>query len=438
MNKLIIRETEVIDWKLVLASWDTAKYIPKVDLICYSKSCKFIRNKLISHIFKSITLISFSKGLPDMPLNTLNSGHEKEVLDRYRNRLYGLIPYVKSLAFKYENSETLFFSVSQVFHNLSRLELSSISITISSFHKTINDLNHLEHLHLKDAILVVFENIDDPAILQLPSSLISFKISYGMLFLADFDSTFSIVDYVEFSDTIIASIKFNIQAGSLPNLKMLEIDQDNQDFIESQSSLILASGQLTKFTTRLSFIKEIPSDNLHSLTSLVITNIHQYYHNNTSFTLPTLRNLKELRISSGYQINGFEERLIPSRFKFLANIGKNIGKLTLEYFKFDKFSIEDLLSNFNNLLELNLVYIISEIALNHEKFPLTIKSLNLYRIKPKLLNINSIKSCSGLEAISISYEGQDFIFEESEFSRGIESWRIINFPGTSIRCYRIK
>jgi hypothetical protein len=438
MKKSIARETDIIDWKLILSSWDTIKYIPKPDLISYSKSCKFIRNKLFPCIFKNITLSSFSKGIPDMPLNTFNSDHEKEALNRYRKHLYSIIPHVKNLVYEYENSEILFHLTPQVFRNLSRLELSNISITISSFHRLVNDLDHLDHLHLKDVILIVFENIDDPAILQLPSSLINFKISYGMVSLAEFDSSLSIVDYVEFSNTVITSIKFNIEAGSLPNLKVLEIDQYNQDFIESQNSLILSSNQLTKFKTRLSFIKEIPSESLHSITSLVITNIHQYYQDSTNLTLPTLQNLKELKISSGYQINELEERLIPSRFRFLANIGKNVNKLTLEYFKFSKFSIEDLLINFNSLFELNLIYIISDIALNHKKFPLTIKSLNLNEIKPSLFNINNVNNCSGLETISIYYESHDFKFEESELSKGVEGWRIIHFPGTSIRYYKIK
>ncbi|KXN71516.1 hypothetical protein CONCODRAFT_5772 [Conidiobolus coronatus NRRL 28638] len=366
-------------WKAILSNYDTVKYLSKFELI---------------------ELISYDQDL---------SNH---------------VHHVKSLTYEYYHNNLLLRYISQIFYNLNRLHLSESSFTLTAFQKLMSDLNQLEHLILNRTLFIVFDTSNDPIILSLPPNLITFRPK----------------SYLEIGDrTNIEDLKLKVESNSLPNLKYLEIDHYFQDFIETGSSLLAASRNLKHLSARYCLIERFSGINIQSLRSLTITMINQHYQSNVDAIFPTFRNLKELKIFAGFGINVFERGLIIPRLQKLANIAKNIEKLTLPYIKSSSFSIKDTLQNFDNLKELSLVPADKLTSLNPEELPKTINILNLYNTNPNFVDINNFSNCSELRTIAIYYNSQtlnNFKFEKSGFYKGFEGWRIINYPGASIRCYK--
>jgi hypothetical protein len=439
MESLKVKESNEIDWRLLLTSWDIAKYFPKFDLIELSQYNKFMRKRLSPFIFKNIILNNFSDGLDDLPLEVESAEVEKEALDRYDEHLKYLYPHVRSLIYEYDYNEVLLLCIPQVFSNLNRLQLTNVSVTLTSFHKLMSGLKQLEHLFLGHPLFIVSDTSEDPVTLQLPSKLITFKIIHGELMRTEFDSSLVFSDYLEYSnESNTGTLKFDIEKGSLPNLKILEIDMDDQNFMESRISLVSASNQLTHFSTKLSLICDFSSVHFKSLTSLTLTNNFQFPRRLLDYTFPALENLKEFRIMGGFNLTEYDELIIPS-IKKLLNIGKNAERLTFPYIQIDRLSIDEVIQSFPNLKDLTLVKASDVVTLSPIKLPNTVKVLNLFNFNPKFIELNSIKDSIELKILNIAYENENlnyFEFDENELVKDIEGWRVIRFYGSSIKCYK--
>ncbi|KXN71521.1 hypothetical protein CONCODRAFT_69770 [Conidiobolus coronatus NRRL 28638] len=439
MNNLKIKNTDEIDWKLILSCWNTTKYVSKIDLVDLCLICKFMRNKLFPDIYRCIVLEKFSDGLDDLPLNIINSELEKEALDRYNEHLKDFIPHARCLFYICDYNEILLLSIPQVFYKLNRIQLADVSSTLNVFQKLMNGLTQLEHLSLEYSLLIVPKDTDNLITLKLPPNLITLKIVYGEIMRIEFDPSLIFSDYLGLSDESNTEIlKFKIESGSLPKLKVLKITQDDQRFMETQNNLICASEQLTHLSTRFSLINEFSSNNLKSLISLTLTNNYIFPQNFVEIDFSTLKNLKELRIKGGFNLTRYDDVIIPGLQK-LISIGKNVEILTLPYINFDNLSIEETIHNFPNLKELNLIKATNVETLSPTKFPKTLNTLNLCNFDPKTLDINNIKNCDELKVVSISYEEEYynfFNFEDTKFAKGVKGWRIIHFYGSSIKCYK--
>ncbi|KXN71517.1 hypothetical protein CONCODRAFT_78284, partial [Conidiobolus coronatus NRRL 28638] len=445
MESLVNKGNNQINWELILSSWDTIKYFTKSELVDISRASISIRSILLPHIFKSVALNNISYYLDDPdelpPYELVPTENSNRVLDRNREHLKSLIPHVKSLVSEDEYNESLLISIPQVFYGLNRLQFSDTAITLATFHKLMSGLNHLEHLTLNHPTIIAFDVRNAPITLKLPSSLISFKISYGELIRADFIPGLGIGDYLADNDEFKTEIlNFNIKEDSLPRLKLLEIVEDDQDFIDTQNNLISASSQLSHLITRYSLIDEEAIIKIQFLNSLTIINNYQLTHNYTDFNFLSIKMLKELKIIGALGLVKHDGSM-TSRFKKLINMAKYVERLTLPFIRSYNFSIEDILQNFERLEELSFIKTGNLVSLNPDTLPKTIKSVNLYGISPKFVDFKTIKHCSKLEVISINYRNENYSsseFEYSEFSKNIKGWRVVHFPGISIKCYKDK
>jgi hypothetical protein len=445
MENLVNKGNSQINWELILSSWDTIKYFTKSEMVYISKASTSIRSILLPHIFKSITLNNISYYLDDPdelpPYELVPTENSNRVLDSNKEHLKSLIPHVKSLVSEDEYNESLLISIPQVFYGLNRLQFSDTAITLALFHKLMASLSHLEHLTLNHPTIIAFDIRNAPITLKLPPSLISFKISYGELIRADFIPGLGIGDYLADSDEFKTEVlNFNIKEDSLPKLKLLEIVEDDQDFIDTQNNLISACSQLTHLITRYSLIDEEATIKLQFLNSLTIINNYQLTHNYAEFNFLPIKMLKELKIIGALGLLKHDGS-ITSRFKKLISMAKYVDKLTLPYIRSYHFSIEDILQNFEKLEELSFVKTGNLFSLNPDALPKSIKAVNLYGISPKLVDFKTIKHCSKLEVISINYENENYNnseFEYSDFSKTVKGWKVVHFPGVSIKCYKDK
>ncbi|KXN71532.1 hypothetical protein CONCODRAFT_5788 [Conidiobolus coronatus NRRL 28638] len=434
-----LNEINEIDWMLILSSRDTVKYISKADLINFSLICKFLRNRLLSHVFYSIVLRSFSERTNDLPLYTMNTEIESKVLDRYDKHLNKQIPHVRSLVHEHDYSEILILHIPQVFDKLSRLQLFDSSFTLDTFHKLMSGLNHLKSLSIEFSLFLVFDTGDNEITLHLPPTLVSLKISYGEVMRLEFNPSFSFDDYlIHCSYNNTSSLNFNIQRGSLPNLKILQIENNGPGFIETHDSLIYASNKLANLSTKFSLINDLTFINLQSLTKLTLTTDYEFSQRLFDYTFPILKNLKEFSIMGGSNFNNYKESICKIIERIL-NIGKYAEWLTFPYIQIDKLSIEEVIQSFTNLKELSLVNVNDVVALDPIKLPNTIKTLNLINFNPKFIELNNIKHSSELEVISIGYKEEKnnyFEFDENELVKDVKGWKTIRFYGSSIKCYK--
>jgi hypothetical protein len=439
MNNLKIQNTDEIDWKLILSRWDITKYVSRIDLVDLSLICKFMRNKLFPDIYRCIVLDKFSDGLDDLPLNIVNSELENEALARYDEHLKDFIPHARRLLYICDYNEILLLSIPKVFYRLNTMHLAEVSFTLNVFQKLMNGLTQLEHLSIEYSLLIIPKDFDMQITLKFPPNLITLKIVYGELMRTEFDPSLIFSDYLGSSSGSNTEIlKFKIENCSLPKLKVLEIVQDDQSFVETQNNLICASESLTHLSTKLALINEFSLKNLKSLTSLTLTSNYIFSQKFYDTIFSTLKHLRELRINAEFFLTSDDDIIIPG-LQRLISIGKNVEILTIPYIDFKNLFIEETIHNFPNLKVLNLVRSANVKTLNPTKFPKTLKTLNLHNFDPKTLDINNIKNCDDLKVVSISYEEgyyNFFNFEETKLSKGVKGWKIIYFYGSSIKCYK--
>jgi hypothetical protein len=434
-----LNEIDEIDWKLILSSQDTVKYISKADLISFSLICKFVRNKLLSSVFYSVDLSLFSERIKSLPLYTMDKEAESDIFDSYDRRLKKHIPYVRSIIHEHGYDEILLLSIPHVFGKLSRLQLFDTYFTLDTFHKIMSGLNRLNSLSIEFSLFLVFETSDNIITLHLPPSLASLKISYGELMRAEFKPSFSFNDYFLHRDYYNTdALYFNIQKGSLPNLKLLQIENSGPYFIETHNNLMVAGDRLDNLLTKLSLINELTFVNLQSLTKLTLTSDYEFPQRLLDYTFPTLENLKEFSIMGGSNFSNYKESICKV-IKRILNIGKNASKLTFPYTKIDNLSIEEVTQGFSSLKELSLVKTANVSTISPIKFSNTIKTLNLVCFNPKFIKLGSFEDSLGLEVISIAYEKEKysyFKFDEAGLIKDAKRWRIIRFYGSSIKCYK--
>jgi hypothetical protein len=424
-----------LGWKVILSSYNITKYLATTDLVEFSKTCKFIKNKLAPSLFKAISFSDYHGSLNGLPLNEIySSKDESHTLSKLEDSLKRIIPQVKKLIYKLYHNEMLFLCIPVVFANLTILELFEAQFTLDSFNKISNELTRLKCLYLNEINLVVSNLNPAPIAMAIPHGLEVFRISFGQAIYKNYDPNLESSYYSEFGETInMETLKFNIEQESLSNLRVLEINQDSEEFRETQLILLSASSRLTRFSTRFAIFEGLSQINFSSLTSLTLTNVYQ---SNQDFGFQTLLNLIEFEVIAGIQLDDFNQMLLFDRFLNIANLGLNAKKLAFPYISSYPYTIEDVLQKFTNLTELTLNSSNKVVRLNPEKFPNSIKSLNIHNIRTKFIDIENITQCPGLCTISIYYDDLTFKFEEVDHFKGVFGWKLIHFYGSSIKCYR--
>jgi hypothetical protein len=374
-----------------------------------------------------------------LPLYTMDTEVRSKVLDRYDKHLKKHIPYVKSIIHEHDHNEVLLLSIPQVFNKLNRLIFFDSSFTLDTFHKIMSGLNHLKSLSIEYSLFLVFDTSDNIITLHLPPSLVNLKISYGELMRAKYNPSFSFGDYLlHYSYYSSSCLNFNVHKGSLPNLKVLQIENNGSDFIGTHNSLISSSNQLTSLSTRLSLINDFTFTSLQSLKKLALISDYEFPQRLLNCVFPTLENLKEFSIMGGSNFNNYIDP-ICNTIKRILNIGKNANKLTFLYTQIAKISIEEVIQIFPNLKELILVKAGKVSNLGAIKFSNTIKTLNLINFNPRLIELNNVKISSELEVVRIAYEESNrnyFKFDETELVKDAEGWGVTRFYGSSIKCYK--
>ncbi|KXN71518.1 hypothetical protein CONCODRAFT_5774 [Conidiobolus coronatus NRRL 28638] len=433
MNKL--------GWKYELCKLDTIKYLSKNELVGLSIICKALRAKLFRYVFREVILKNVLLGFEHLSPNEIDPELVELVISRYKEDLKHLISNTRSLVYQNDYNDCSLIFIPRLFLNLNSLHLYETKFTLTIFQTLMNELISLKKLSINCCLLIAFDSHNNHPYLQLPSNLISLKIKSGALMRPRFGSRLNLRKYLECCNlSDLQPMNFAVERDSLQKLKILIIDQIGEEFMETQNGLLFAGHQLEHFSTDISLIRGAIFTNLYNLTSLTLTlaNIEEFPISISEINILTLQNLKELVIKGGFTLENNDEVIISSLQKLLY-IGKNVERLTVPYIKFYKLSIENTVHSLSNLKELSLFKAINVETLSPTNFPKALKTLNLHSFNPKRLDINNVKNCNGLEVISIFYSDySNFIvnFEDTKFAKEIQGWKVINFPGSSIKCYK--
>jgi hypothetical protein len=400
-----------------------------------------LRAKIFKYIFSEFIFQSDLFGFEHIPLNKIDSKLVELVINTHIEGFKYLTSNTRSLVYQNDYDENLIIFIPQLFTNLSSLHLFEAKFTLTKFQIIMNELTNLKSLSIYYCLLIVLGSHDNQPYLQLPSSLISFKVKSGALMQQRFDAMLNLRSYLECCNlNDLQPMNFRVALENLKKLKILVIDQIGEGFIETQNSLLFASNQLEYFSTHVSLINRAMFINLYRIRSLTLTmdNIDEFPIGISEINIPTLQNLKELIIKGRFNSESYDE-LIFSGIQKLLYIGKNVEKLTMPYIELYRVLIENTIHDFSNLKDLSLYNTISDKTLSPTNFPKSLKTLNLYSFNPKTLDIINVRNCDGLKFISIFYsEYFDFIvdLEDSRLAKETQGWRVISFPRSSIRYYK--